>query len=155
MNPTTKLKQAVKLFAERDGAGHVGSVSAIYARFAKELADEIATLQVVRGQLVEMARRTTKWERGQTLDGPVTRPAATSNGSEKSQTELALMVMRKAKRPLSTKEIADLVLTAGAVTNATNFRGVMGVGLGQLVKAGEVKVSRKKKGQVGNRWELR
>ena len=154
MNATTKLKQAVKLFAEREGASPVGSVSAIYGRFAKELADEIATLQVVRGQLVEMARRTTRWERGETLE-PLAKSKAAASVNGRSQREVALIVMKAAKRPLTTQEIADGLLDAGCVTRATNFRGVVGVTLGQLVKEGEVKVRRKKKGQVGNRWELR
>ncbi len=155
MNPTTKLKKAVQLFADREGPTPVGSVAAIYTRFARELADEIATLQVVRGQLVEMARRTTKWGRGQTLDEPLTRKVAASSNGGKSQRELALMVMRRAKRPMTTREIVDGVLKAGAVTTSNNFRGVIGVALGSLVKAGEVKVHRKRKGVAGNRWGLR
>ncbi len=152
MDPNMKLRQAVRRFAAREMPNPVGSIVAIYNRYAQELGDEIATLQIARSQLLEMAkhavalasnhrgRSTPKKKRAK----KAAKKAAALNGM--TQRDVALKILKLAKHPLNSADVQARMKDAGVTTKSKNFPAVVGTLLRKM-ETDKVLRGRRRKGQ--------
>lgn len=129
MDPNRKLRQAVRRFAERETPNPVGSIAAIYDRYALELGDEIATLQVVRSQLLEMAKHSgpsmSSNHGGRSTPKKKSAKKKTAAVNGMTQGDVALKILKLAKHPLTSTDIEARMQEAGVTTEAKEFRAVV------------------------------